>query len=467
LNKIGFDNFCVTLIALQKEILISSLIMKNFLKILAIVCLSIGFFNIVQSCRKKSTMPELTTLNVSGITQTSAVFGGNVTNDGGSEVTDRGVCWGTTQNPTLASGCTTEGAGIGTFTINITGLIPNTTYYVRAFATNSEGTSYGNEVSFTTSPVPLATIETRFIYSITLTMAIVGAFITDNDGGTITVSGVCWSTTQNPTIADNKTTDGDLETLSAFTTYLTGLTANTTYYVRAYITNNVGTAYGNQLSFTTASVFSPIIFNPALTYETISDIDGNTYKTIQIGTQTWMAENLKTTKFNDGTSIPLAAEDQYWAALSSPGYCWYNNETNYTKDYGGLYNLYAVKTGNLCPVGWHVPSENEWTILADFLGGMDQANPKIRETGITHWQSLSSNATNVSGFTALPGGCRFYSGQFSGFGISIYLWSSTEYNQSHWSFEWDYMNNQDGESYGFGTGTGGLNDGKSVRCLKD
>jgi len=442
--------------------------MKNFLKILAIVSLSIGFILIVQSCKKNPTIPVVTTLNISGITHTGAVFGGNITSDGGSEVTDRGVCWGTTHNPTLSSSDkTSEGSGIGNFTINVTDLIANTTYYVRAYATNSEGTGYGNEVSFITSQAPLATIRTSSVYSITLTMAIVGTFITEDGGETITASGICWGTMQNPTIADNTTTDGCLETRCSHITYLTALTANTTYYIRAYVTNNAGTAYGNQLNFTTASGFSPIIFNPALSYNTISDIDGNTYKTVQIGTQMWMAENLKTTKFNDGTSIPLVTEDQNWRTLSTPGYCWYNNETNYTKGYGGLYNLYAVKTGNLCPVGWHVPSENEWTILADYLGGMGPANAKIRETGITHWQSLSSDATNVSGFTALPGGCRFWNGQFANLGIAIYLWSSTEYGQNLWGLEWDYMKNWEGTGFGSGTGTQGANSGLSVRCLKD
>ena len=134
-----------------------------------------------------------------------------------------------------------------------------------------------------------------------------------------------------------------------------------------------------------------------------------------------MAENLITTRLNDGTSIPNITEDQNWTTLTTPGYCWYNNETNYTKGYGALYNWYTVNTGKLCPTGWHVPSDNEWTVFVDFLGDMDLANPKIRETGTTHWQSLTSDATNISGFTALPGGCRFWDGQFNGFGIMVYF----------------------------------------------
>ncbi len=441
--------------------------MNHSFRIIVISILLLGLTLCLTSCKPKPTLAVVTTTNVTGITQITASSGGNVTSDGNSDVTSRGVCWGTTQNPTTSSSKTSDGTGTGTFTSSITGLTPGTTYFVRAYATNSEGTSYGNEVSFSTIPISLASVRTDFVYSITLTMAIVNGYIEDNGGGTIAASGVCWSTSQNPTIADNKTTDND-DSLGNILSYLTDLTANTKYYVRAFATNSVGTAYGNQLNFTTASIFSAIIFNPGLTYNTISDNDGNTYKTIQIGTQTLMAENLKTTKLNDGTPIPLVTEDQNWTALSTLGYCWYNNETNYTNGYGALYNWYAVNTGKLCPTGWHVPSDNEWTVFVDFLGGMDVANAKIRETGTTHWQSESSDATNISGFTALPGGCRFWNGQFANSGISIYLWSSTEYFQSGGlSLDWFYLNYGNATLSSSGRGNNNANSGLSIRCLKD
>jgi uncharacterized protein (TIGR02145 family) len=441
--------------------------MKHFLKTTVIIILSTYLITIAQSCKKKPTIPTLTTVSVSGITQTSAISGGNITDDGGAEVNSRGVCWGTTHNPVAGVNGTEDGSGTGVFTSNITGLTLNTAYYARAYATNSEGTGYGNEVSFSTISVSLATIRTDYVTSVTLIAATSVGYIEYNGGGIITASGFCWSTSQNPTIADNITTDGALET-GNISSYITGLTANTTYFIRAYVTNNAGTAYGSQLSFKTALEFSTIIFNPDLSYGTVSDIDGNTYNTIQIGAQTWMAENLKTTKFNDGTSIPLVTEVQDWTALSTPGYCWYNNETDYTKGYGALYNWFAVNPGNLCPIGWHIPSDDEWTVFADFLGGLDAANAKIRETGTTHWQSQISDATNISGFTALPGGCRFWNGQFSGFGNSIYLWSGTEYLQSGGlSLDWMYMN-YDGITFsGSGRGNNSANGALSVRCLKD
>jgi N-acetylneuraminic acid mutarotase len=224
--------------------------MKRFLKIIVIVFLAIGTIAIMQSCKKKPSPPMLTTENVLKATQTSAVSGGNVTNDGGSEITARGVCWGTTQNPTISSSKTTDGTGTGSFTSNITGLTANAFYYIRAYATNNEGTSYGNEVAFNTNPVALATLITTSVSAITTTSAISGGEISSDGGGTITTSGICWSTSQNPTIADNKTTDGSVT--GSFTSNLAGLNPGITYFVRAYAVNNAGVAYGIQLRFTTS-----------------------------------------------------------------------------------------------------------------------------------------------------------------------------------------------------------------------
>lgn len=440
--------------------------MNSSVKILLLV---VSIF-LICACKKRNdptipvlTIPVLTTTGLSEITQSSAYSGGNISSDGGSEVTVRGICWGTAQNPTTSSSKTTEGTGIGSFTSYLSGLTPNTAYYVRAYATNSEGTGYGNEISFTTIPASLATVTQTFVTSITLTSALAGAYISNSGGKAITERGFCWSTSQNPAITDNKTSDGGLEAES-YSTLITGLTANTTYYLRAYVTSSIGTAYGDQLTFKTAFEFSKIIFNPDLTYGSISDIEGNIYKTIQVGDQTWMAENLITSRLSDGTSVPNVTEAQDWTALTTPGYCWYNNETNFTKGYGAMYNWYAVNTGKLCPTGWHVPSDNEWTVFVDFFGGMEAANAKIRESGTTHWQSVTSDATNISGFTALPGGCRFSNGQFNGFGILMYFWSSTEYYQSGGlSLDWMYFN----DGSGSGRGNTSSNDGLSVRCLKD
>jgi hypothetical protein len=191
--------------------------------------------------------PKLLTNTVSGITNASATGGGNAV-DGGAIVTERGVCWSTSSNPTTSGSKTIDGAGGGTFISNLTGLTFNTTYYVRAYATNSLGTGYGNEVSFTTRD-GVVTLTTDAASGITATTATSGGNITDNGGTEVTARGVCWRTTPGATISDSKTSNGSGNGI--FSSNLTGLAANTLYYVRAYATNSVGTSYGNEVSFTT------------------------------------------------------------------------------------------------------------------------------------------------------------------------------------------------------------------------
>ena len=172
-------------------------------------------------------------------------------------------------------------------------------------------------------------------------------------------------------------------------------------------------------------VHNPIIFNPNLSYGTIADIEGNVYKTIKIGSQIWMAENLRTTRYNDNTPITLVTDDAVWRNLKTPGYCWYNNDEETYKDiYGALYNWFTVNTGILCPIGWHVPANSEWIILYDYLGGSLIAGGKMKETGLTHWQEPNLAADNSSGFTALPGSFRVSAGYFSTFAGGDW-WTST------------------------------------------
>lgn len=199
-----------------------------------------------------ASIPTLTTTNASVITQTTAQSGGAISSDGGATITVRGVCWSTIQNPTTANNKTTDGSGTGNFVSALTGLLPSTIYYIRAYATNSSGTAYGNEVAFTTQPtvVTLPTLTTVNTTVITDNSAQSGGTITSDGGASITAKGVCWNTSANPTIANNKTTDGTGS--GNFTSNIQSLTSNTTYYVRAYATNSVGTAYGNSITFTTA-----------------------------------------------------------------------------------------------------------------------------------------------------------------------------------------------------------------------
>jgi hypothetical protein len=203
--------------------------------------------------------PILTSSNLSALTSSSVNCGGNITSDGGSPVIARGVCWSTSQNPTISNNKTTDGTGTGTFTSSITGLTPGTTYSFRAYATNSIGTSYGNELITTTlaaSPV----LTTTAISTFTSTTAVSGGNITSNGGVLVTYRGVCWSTSSSPTISNSKTIDGTGS--GSFTSSITGLTPNTTYYVRAYATNSIGTSYGNELILITSAGITLEWVNP-------------------------------------------------------------------------------------------------------------------------------------------------------------------------------------------------------------
>ena len=295
-------------------------------------------------------------------------------------------------------------------------------------------------------------ITTSAVSNITTTSAVSGGTILSDGGAKITARGVCWSTSSNPTINDNKTTDGI--GIGNYTSNLTSLLANTTYYVRAYATNSEGTVYGNELIFATIAL--PVV--------TVADYDGNLYDTIHIGTQVWMKQNLKTTHYNNGTAIAYPGTDNTaWQNNASGAYAWYNNDAaTYKNTYGALYNWYAVNTGNLCPTGWHVPTDAEWLTLTTYLGGDGISGGKLKETGLTHWISPNNYATNSSRFTALPGGKRSASGTYGFIGEGGFWWSSTE---DYSVFSWGiviYNNSGDAPRVSLGKPSG-----LSVRCLRD
>jgi len=231
---------------------------KNRLSLRNVVAIAIAgaaFFAL--SCNNEKENPKepvLTTAQVTAITANSAISGGNVTSDGGVEVTARGVCWATSANPTVSDAKTTDGTGTGSFTSTIAGLTAETTYYVRAYATNSAGTAYGDEVTFTTAeavPDPVAPVlNTVEATNVTATSATAGGNFTNAGTPPYTIRGVCYATTDNPTVDDTKIAVEGMGT-GSFTADLTDLTAETTYYVRAYAINSDGTVYGNMVSFTT------------------------------------------------------------------------------------------------------------------------------------------------------------------------------------------------------------------------
>jgi uncharacterized protein (TIGR02145 family) len=420
--------------------------------------------NIACNKEERIELPVVSTAPVSNIGSTTAVSGGNIALESGGTITARGIVWGTINNPNLMynKGFTNDGTGTGIYTSYLTGLLKNTTYYIRAYATNGAGTNFGIEVIFTTL-AEQATITTANPGNVTSVSASCGGNVTDNGGASVFERGVCWGIAELPTIYNSHTDDGT--GAGEFVSLITRLTPGITYFVRAYARNYLGTSYGNQVSFMTpsGSGTGEIAFNPSLTYGSATDADGNIYKTIQIGTQTWMAENLKTTKFRNGDLIPEITDRIQWKNLISGAYSNYNNEAGLSAVYGCLYNWYATNDNrNLAPDGWHVATDNDWTKLVDYLGGKGLAAYKLIETGTSHWAVPNSGATNESGFSALPGGFLLTGEGYFGVGSISIWWSATEVDITYGSY-WEIVNIYNRiDKYGYNK-----TDGHSVRCVKD
>jgi uncharacterized protein (TIGR02145 family) len=258
------------------------------------------------------------------------------------------------------------------------------------------------------------TVTTNSATNITSSSASSGGIVITDGGASVTARGVCWSISSNPTTANSHTTDGS--GTGTFTSNLTGLSANTLYYVRAYATNAIGTAYGNEATFTTTAwqCGDPINY------------DGKNYNTVQINTQCWFKDNLNIGNRINGT------QNQANNGIKEK-YCYNDLESN-CDIYGGLYQWdeavqYSTTPGvqGLCPAGWHIPSDAEWTSLTNYLGGESIAGGKMKETGTLHWSPPNTGATNESGFTALPGS-SFGSGTFSNLGNIGLFWTSTEHS---------------------------------------
>ena len=310
-----------------------------------------------------------------------------------------------------------------------------------------------------------AVITTADAGSITEVEAIVGGEITDDGGSAVTSRGICFSTSPMPDVADTAISCGN--GTGSFNYSLTGLTGGITYFVRAFAVTSVGTAYGNEVTFTTTTPPPSCPGIPTLVYE------GKTYHTVVIGTQCWLKENL-----NAGTMISGSSDQSDNSILEK--YCYNNLESNCDL-YGGLYQwAEAVQYYNgasnvtswspvpsreitgICPAGWHLPSDGDWNSMIATLGGIEAAGGKMKESGLLHWVSPNTGASNSSGFTALPGGYRFTSGTFHSSGYSARSWASNEFSGSASWFEQLVYNddnivaNNISKLYGH-----------SVRCLKD
>ena len=603
---------------------------------------------LIQSCEDKPVIPSVTTTMATEISTTTAVSGGNITNNGGAQIVTGGVCWDTSDNPTTENSSTNEGGNLSSFTSNITQLLPNTTYYIRAYGTNSAGTGYGKSVSFKTlGDIP--STSNNNTSDITINSAKLNSSVNANllsttvtfEYGVNESYGSTATVPQNP-VTGNSNVDvtADLTGLAPGTTYhfriktenslgityssdmifttlgkvpdvtilasdiqvktatlsgsvnpnflsstvtfewgpttgygnsitpaqspvngsnevelstiLTGLTPGTTYHFRIKATNELGTSNSNDSTFTTlgqipsatsqavtnlqitqtringlvnphylpttvlfewgtttsygntialtqdsiegnthVNVFTDLSgLTPETTYHfrikatnelgvsnsedlsfttyALMDIDSNYYHSVNIGSQTWMKVNLKTTRYLNGDLISTTSPATLdISAEYTPKYQWaYLGDETKVAIYGRLYTWYAVTDSRgVCPTGWHIPTDGEWTILINLMGGEDIAATKLKESGMTHWASTHDGVTNESGFTALPAGSRiFYDSSFFGEEYYAAWWSSTTNSGSTFA-AWcrdmcDSQNNIRRGSWPKKTGF-------SMRCVKD
>ncbi len=297
-------------------------------------------------------------------------------------------------------------------------------------------------------PSLVPVVQTQNITAITATSATCWGNISSNAGSAITARGVCWNTKPKPTTANSKDTTNS--GTGKYSVPMRGLTMGTTYYVRCYATNKSGTAYGQELSFTTL----------------MADIDGNTYHSVTIGTQVWMLENLKVTKYNNGNAISGVTDPTAWSGLTSGAYSSYSNNATNKATYGNLYNWYAVTDyRGIAPKGWHVPTEAEWTTLISYLQGASLAGDLLKATGNTNWIGTYTGASNTSGFTALPGGYIALQNNvygFYGIGTNGQWWSVTEADSGNaWKMS---LTNTSAQAI---SDSGAKQRGLSVRCIKD
>ena len=327
---------------------------------------------------------------------------------------------------------------------DITGLNPGREYHFRIKAENSLGIIYSQDMTFTTDgQTPLAiTLPATNVTAMSVKLG-----STVNANSFLTKVTFEYGTTisyGDSVIAFQSPITGNLPI--SIICDLNGLEPDNTYHYRVKAVNDVGITYGADISFTTDTA--------------LTDIEGNFYNWGKIGTQDWLLENLKTTRYNDGTSIPYVEANNEWFALTTQAYCWYDNDSATNKGtYGALYNWYAVSTEKLCPVGWHMANDEDWTKLIDYLGGENVAGGPLKERTTTHWDPPNNGATNESGFTALPGGFRDYTGTYFLLGISA-LWSSSTINSNYTALDYNgvfvrrIMNNDKRCGY-------------SVRCVRD
>lgn len=425
--------------------------------------------------------PVVTTAAVSAITATTATAGGNVTSIGGAPLTARGVCWAITANPTTANNKTTQTGATGAFTSSITTLIANTVYYVRAYATNSGGTAYGPQVTFTTlaSTIALPSVTTTTATAITASSASTGGNVTSVGGAPVTARGICWATTANPTTSN--TTIVATGTTGIFTSEISGLSASTIYYVRAYATNSAGTAYGPQVSFTTLTTASGPTGGSAVCNGSqptaVVPITSSTGKI-------WMDRNLGASRAanakndyqaygclyqwgrgNDGhASITYTmGQEDGWG--TNAGYA-VNGSTNTLSSSDNPGNALFIKSGTNLPYDWRSPKNNN---LWQGATGINNPCPTGYRVPTRTEFAAEIAAYSINGGTSaynslhkfpLAGDRAFDSASVRDQGVDAMYWTSTASDKQAYTISVQpsavYTNVDNGRA-----------GGHSVRCIKN
>lgn len=379
--------------------------MKSKFLLLFVVAIAFGVFGVFTSCDEQpgeplieKTLAKVRTVSVNDITTTHAVVVGSIADNGNDEITEKGFCWTEKSfSPRIQDSVIRVSGQENDFSDTLN-LAPGKIYYVSAFAVNSVGVAYGNNLKIKTLG-SLPKVEAVTVDCTQHTATIKAEIDKGELDAEVTLEYGLTNTYGDSIKIDTASTGICVDILD--------LNYSTKYYYLIKVRNSIGEAKFNG-SFTTK--------NP-----TVTDIDGNVYQSVKIGDQIWIAENLKVTHYNDGTEIPNLISDEDWIKAgeeSSGAYCYYNNDPKLGEVYGALYNWYAVNTGKLAPEGWHVPTESEWDKLALTLEKISNncSGYACREMGTEHWTS-PNDATNVSGFTALGGGHRSHSKNYEIFGF--------------------------------------------------
>jgi uncharacterized protein (TIGR02145 family) len=303
-------------------------------------------------------------------------------------------------------------------------------------------------------PGALPLVVTLPLGAFTANTATLGGDIDGNGGTTVSARGLAWGENPNPTTADNITMDG--AGTGTYESNITGLNPGVVYYARAYATNNAGTAYGNEVEFEVTN-------DSYLPGNGVTDIDGNFYPTIHVSTgHEWMARNLTVCRYSNGDSILHLITNVEWAGSNEGAWAAMNNNPEQTDVFGKLYNGWAVTDPrNVCPLGWHAPTESEWTAFHSANGGLSNGGGNMKSTGITIWLAPNTGASNSSGFSGLPGGRRMSGGDFQEVYGSGFWWSSTGNSALLNTRALYYTSN------GVWTSTNGKFEGLSIRCVKD